>query len=67
MSKCEKCGRRQATIKWVGEGGIMAFVHGMYHDWCEKCALEAKIKYAEEHQGDLQKLRKELKEYEASH
>ena len=52
---------RQSTTKWVGEGGVMGSVHGMYQEWCENCCLEAQIKYAEKHKNDLKKLKEKLK------
>lgn len=26
---------------WVGEGGILDYVHGSYENWCQKCVTEA--------------------------
>lgn len=45
---CANCQQRQATLNWVGEGGTLGFVHGMYQRWCEVCATTAQLKYARE-------------------
>ena len=58
---CQKCKKREATTKWVGEGGVVDFIHGMYQEWCGICCLEAQIAYAEKHKNDLKKLKEKLK------
>ena len=44
--KCEKCHNHEGTEQWIGEGGILAFTHGMYQMWCVCCCLKAQIKFA---------------------
>lgn len=56
--KCQKCHKREATIKWVGTGGVLDYVHGMYEEWCELCALKAQYEHAKKHRNDFQTLRK---------
>jgi protein-arginine kinase activator protein McsA len=56
--KCQHCHKREATVHWVGEGGVLDFVHGMYEEWCEICSLEAQLAHAKKHKNDLQILRK---------
>jgi hypothetical protein len=45
---CANCGERPGTLQWVGEGGVMALVHGMYQMWCELCAARAQLDYSRE-------------------
>ena len=33
--KCQNCNKHEGTIKWVGEGSTMDFIHGNYEQWCE--------------------------------
>jgi protein-arginine kinase activator protein McsA len=58
--KCQHCHKREATVNWVGEGGMMNFIHGFYERWCEQCCLEAEVAYAEKHKNDLKNLRRKL-------
>ena len=44
--KCQHCGKHEATIKWVGEGGVMDFVHGNYKDICQCCSLKMQLEHA---------------------
>ena len=58
--KCQNCGEREATKKWIGHGSVMDFIHGNYQMWCEICCLEAQI----EHNDKLyQELPKKLEEW----
>ena len=66
-SMCQHCHNRKATIQWIGTGGIMDALHGMFEMWCERCTLEAQITYAEEHKSDLERLKKELEIYDRTH
>lgn len=43
--QCANCGKRPGTIAWVGNGGALAYSHGMYQMWCELCTVEADIEY----------------------
>lgn len=63
---CEHCGREAKTEPWVGEGGVMAVVHGMTSQWCRRCILEAQIDYAERITANLPELRKQLAEQMAN-
>jgi len=58
---CEHCHKRKGTVRWVGDTGVMGWIHGMSQWWCKRCVLEAQIKYAEEHKDDLKNLQAELK------
>lgn len=63
MSKkiiCANCGEREGTINWVGRGGVMDFVHGMYEVWCELCAVEADLEYAKKQAKRVPELEKKL-------
>ena len=44
--KCAHCTKHEATIKWVGEGGFMAFVHGHYEEICSCCSIRAQLAHA---------------------
>ena len=57
---CENCHKRPATEDWTGEGGILAFVHGMYSRWCSVCVLRTQIKFAYERKDTIPQLEKEL-------
>lgn len=43
---CEQCGKRPGTQMWVGTEGTLAYTHGFYQLWCERCCTEAQIVYA---------------------
>lgn len=43
---CTVCGLRPGTEKWVGEGGVLGLVHGMYSMRCQVCVLEEQLAYA---------------------
>ena len=58
--KCQHCHAREATDNYVGEGGVLAFTHGMYQRWCRICVLEVQLEYAEKIAKNIPKLKKEL-------
>jgi hypothetical protein len=43
VGTCPNCGKRPGTLEWVGEGGTLAFVHGMSQLWCEICCLKTQL------------------------
>ena len=45
--KCENCGEREATEKWLGHGSTMDLIHGNYSNYCKVCCLKYQIKYNE--------------------
>lgn len=57
---CQKCGQREGTENWTGEGGTLAYVHGMYQKWCKICCIEEQLRYARERMESIPKLIKEL-------
>jgi len=59
---CQNCHKRKTTVTYVGEGGMLDFIHGMYERLCKHCCLEKQIKYAEKHKNDLKRFKKELKD-----
>ena len=63
--KCQHCKQREATVKWVGEGGTIAFVHGCYENWCEVCALEAQLAHAKERAAEIPEMERQLAELKA--
>jgi len=54
---CQNCGKRPATGEWVGDGGTLGYVHGMYAWWCDLCMVNAQIEYAEKIAAKLPGLR----------
>lgn len=58
--KCQKCNKYNATIKWVGEGGVLDFTHGFYQEWCKQCALKEQIKHCEKAAKRLPRLKEKL-------
>ncbi len=59
---CKCCRKRKATIQWVGDGGVMAWAHGMAEGWCEICATEAQVEYARDAAQRLPELEARLAE-----
>ena len=57
---CAKCGRHPATVRWVGEGGFLAFTHGMYEWWCRCCADREQLNYARKMARRIPRLQKDL-------
>lgn len=43
---CTNCHARPGTLAWVGEGGALAYVHGLSRLWCEPCIVKAQLDYA---------------------
>ncbi len=55
---CTNCLKHKHNgIPWVGDGGVMGFVHGAYTYWCDCCVLKEQIKHAEEQVKRLRELR----------
>lgn len=60
--QCENCKQRQGSINWVGEGGALAYSHGMSSWWCEFCATEAQLAHAKKVAADIPDLERRLNE-----
>jgi hypothetical protein len=60
--ECANCHKRPATQFWTGEGGSLAFSHGMYQSWCLPCVLRAQLEYAKERAEAIPELERELAE-----
>lgn len=60
VKQCQKCGLRDGTEIWTGEGGTMAYIHGNYQKWCEQCCVVEQIRYCEEAAARLPELRLRL-------
>ena len=58
---CRNCGKRLATVRWIGEGGSLALSHGHWASWCEQCALERQLEYAKERAESIPDLERRLK------
>lgn len=61
-TKCSNCKKHKATIRWVGEGGMLAFTHGCWSPWCECCELKAQLEYAKELSASIPEKEKRLKD-----
>jgi hypothetical protein len=59
---CQNCGKQEATITWIGEGGSLAYVHGMGQEWCELCCVKEQLTYAAEQAARIPELKRRLKE-----
>jgi hypothetical protein len=57
---CKRCQENEATIWWVGEGGSLALVHGFKQPWCERCCVEAQLRYVREAVVKLPELERQL-------
>jgi len=57
---CGNCGKREATQNWVGEGGTLAWSHGMSQCWCEICCTFEQLKYAKKIANGIPELEKKL-------
>jgi hypothetical protein len=58
---CVHCHKREATVQWVGEGGMLAFTHGMYEMWCDYCCTVEQLKHAQRSAKQIPRLEKKLK------
>lgn len=63
---CTNCKVRPATLRWVGDGGVMALTHGGSTVWCELCVVRAQADYAAEGVRRLETLNRRLAELEAA-
>lgn len=59
---CVNCKIRESTLDWVGEGGALAYVHGMSQPWCDRCAVEAQLAYVRKQAEQIPVLERRLKE-----
>ncbi len=59
---CVHCRERPATMDWVGDGGIMAHIHGISVRWCDYCAVEAQLVYAKARAAEVADLERRFRE-----
>lgn len=57
---CQHCRVRRATLDWVGEGGTLGHVHGLYERWCEVCATTEQLAYAKRQAARVPELEAKL-------
>ena len=57
---CQQCGLRDGTERWVGSGGVLAYVHGAGVWWCQHCVVEAQLTYARELAATIPDLERRL-------
>ena len=43
-------------MQWIGEGGWLAQSHGFYEMWCDFCATEAQLEYAQRMSANIPEL-----------
>jgi len=58
---CARCGKHPAIVRWVGQGGFLAYTHGMYSWWCPCCADREQLKYARKLARRIPKLERQLR------
>lgn len=56
--KCANCNKREGSDVYVGNSGMMGYVHGFYQIWCKKCIYEAQIEFLE---NELKRIPRDLK------
>ena len=59
---CNKCKKRPATESWVGDGGMIGFVHGCFERWCKRCCIEEQLSHCKKAAKRIPALEKELLE-----
>lgn len=59
---CTNCLVRPATHNWVGEGGFMSYIHGMFVRWCELCVVSTQVEACRKSVNELPKLEARLEE-----
>lgn len=59
---CQRCQQRPATLNWVADGGVMAYVHGMTQRWCERCAVSEQLVYATKIAATIPNLKERLRQ-----
>lgn len=57
---CANCGKHEATQRWIGDGGSLAYIHGMYSFWCECCVFKEQLRYARERAAAIPELERQL-------
>jgi len=61
---CQNCQQRPATTFWTGTEGTLAFVHGMYQQWCMVCCLKEQLRYAREQAARIPEIEAHLAQLE---
>lgn len=64
MTLCQNCHQREGTQIWVGEGGTLAFTHGMSQRWCSRCVLETQLNHARMLAAQIPDLERRLRDQE---
>lgn len=59
---CKNCGKREATEIWVGDGGVMGYIHGASANWCKICCIEEQLRYAKKIAESIPELERKLRE-----
>jgi hypothetical protein len=57
---CVHCGRFGPTVHWVGEGGVLAFTHGLSVRWCPLCVATEQLLHARTQAGKIPELEAEV-------
>lgn len=63
--RCVNCFTRPGTENWVGNGGVVGYVHGIYERWCSLCVARAQLKHCEDAAARIESLRAEVARLEA--
>lgn len=60
MILCNNCDKREGTELWVGEGGVLAHVHGFSRFWCKQCVVEAQLAHCRKSAEQIPELEAKL-------
>jgi Zn-finger nucleic acid-binding protein len=63
MVICANCKVREGTNIW-SEGAI-AYVHGCYSMWCDRCVVDAHLTHARARAAEIPELERRLKELDS--
>jgi hypothetical protein len=62
LGLCDNCFIHKATNNWVGDGGVLAYTHGMYARWCACCCAKEQLKHCREASERIPDLERQLAE-----
>lgn len=59
---CVRCQKRPGTTIWIGEGGVMDYIHGGGVPYCQRCVVECQLEYARKLTATIPDLERQLAE-----
>lgn len=70
QNTCKNCGRLGTTAHpvgiWAGDGGSLAYSHGLYTYWCELCMKQAQLAHAEKCAESIAGLKARIRELDSA-